>query len=108
MLMALGEELPKQVYGHPWLMLGDGKMSKSKGNVIYAEDLVKFFGVEPVRYYLLNEMPFDNDGVITYELMINKINSDLANVLGNLVNRTLTMVNKYFDGVIPNSTMDFR
>ncbi len=101
MLMALGEELPKQVYGHPWLILGDGKMSKSKGNVIYAEDLVKFFGVEPVRYYLLNEMPFDNDGVITYELMINKINSDLANVLGNLVNRTLTMVNKYFDGVIP-------
>ena len=82
-------------------MLGDGKMSKSKGNVIYAEDLVKFFGVEPVRYYLLNEMPFDNDGVITYELMINKINSDLSNVLGNLVNRTLTMVNKYFDGVIP-------
>lgn len=101
MLMALGEELPKKVFGHPWLMLGDGKMSKSKGNVLYAEDLVNYFGVEPVRYYLLNEMPFDNDGIITHELMINKINSDLANVLGNLVNRTLTMVKKYFDGVIP-------
>jgi methionyl-tRNA synthetase len=82
-------------------MLGDGKMSKSKGNVIYAEDLVEYFGVEPVRYFLLSEMPFDNDGVITYELMINKINSDLSNILGNLVNRTLTMVNKYFDGIIP-------
>ncbi|MGM0378815.1 MAG: methionine--tRNA ligase [Bacillota bacterium] len=100
-LLALGEPLPKKVFGHPWLMLGEGKMSKSKGNVMYAKDLVDAFGVEPVRYYLLSEMPYDNDGVITYEMMIEKINSDLANTLGNLVNRTITMVNKYFDGVIP-------
>lgn len=99
-LMALGVELPKQVYGHPWLLTGKDKMSKSKGNVIYAEDLVKLFGVDAVRYYLLSEMPFAQDGSITYEHMIARINSDLANNLGNLVNRTVTMVNKYFDGVV--------
>ncbi|HPW42143.1 MAG TPA: methionine--tRNA ligase, partial [Bacillota bacterium] len=99
-LMALGVELPKQVYGHPWLLQGKDKMSKSKGNVIYAEELVKLFGVDAVRYYLLKEMPFAQDGNITYESMIAKINSDLANNLGNLVNRTVTMVNKYFDGKI--------
>ena len=99
-LMALGEPLPKQVFGHPWLLQGDGKMSKSKGNVIYAEDLIDFFGVDAVRYFVLHEMPFENDGVITWELMVERLNSDLANTLGNLVNRTISMSNKYFDGVI--------
>ncbi len=97
-LMSLGLPLPKQVFGHPWLLQGEGKMSKSKGNVIYADDLVDFFGVDAVRYFLLREMPFDNDGVISWELVIERINSDLANTLGNLVNRTIAMSNKYFDG----------
>ncbi len=101
-LMALGEELPKQVFGHPWLLQGDGKMSKSKGNVIYAEDLVDFFGVDAVRYFVLHEMPFENDGVISWELMVERLNSDLANTLGNLVNRTISMSNKYFGGVVEN------
>ena len=101
-LMALGEELPKQIFGHPWLLQGDGKMSKSKGNVIYAEDLVDFFGVDAVRYFVLHEMPFENDGVISWELMVERLNSDLANTLGNLVNRTISMSNKYFDGVVEN------
>jgi len=100
LLMALGEELPKQVFGHPWLLVGDSKMSKSIGNVIYADDLVSYFGVDAVRYYVLHEMPFANDGTITYDLMIERINSDLANILGNLVNRTITMSNKYFNGEI--------
>ncbi|MFA9423625.1 MAG: methionine--tRNA ligase [Sedimentibacter sp.] len=100
LLMALGEELPKQVFGHPWLMVGEGKMSKSKGNVIYADDLVDFFGVDAVRYFVLHEMPFANDGTLTYELLIERTNSDLANILGNLVNRTISMTNKYFDGEI--------
>ena len=99
-LMALGEPLPKQIFGHPWLLQGDGKMSKSKGNVIYADDLVDFFGVDAVRYFVLHEMPFENDGVITWELMVERMNSDLANTLGNLVNRTISMSNKYFDGVV--------
>ena len=99
-LMALGEELPKQVFGHPWLLQGDGKMSKSKGNVIYADDLIDFFGVDAVRYFVLHEMPFENDGTITWELMVERFNSDLANTLGNLVNRTISMTNKYFDGVV--------
>ena len=99
-LMALGEPLPKQVFGHPWLLQGDGKMSKSKGNVIYADDLVDFFGVDAVRYFVLHEMPFENDGVISWELMVERLNSDLANTLGNLVNRTISMSNKYFDGVV--------
>lgn len=100
LLMALGVELPKQVFGHPWLLVGEGKMSKSKGNVIYADDLVDFFGVDAVRYYVLYEMPFASDGTLTYDLLIERINSDLANILGNLVNRTITMTNKYFDGVV--------
>lgn len=100
MLMALDEPLPKQVFGHPWMLVGDEKMSKSRGNVIYAEDLVKHFGVDAVRYYSLHEMPFAQDGTITYEVFISRFNSDLANTLGNLVNRTVAMINKYFDGVI--------
>ena len=99
-LMALGEPLPKQVFGHPWLLQNDGKMSKSKGNVIYADDLVDLFGVDAVRYFVLHEMPFENDGVITWELMVERMNSDLANTLGNLVNRTIAMSNKYFGGVV--------
>ena len=101
-LMALGEPLPKQVFGHPWLLQGDGKMSKSKGNVIYADDLVDFFGVDAVRYFVLHEMPFENDGVISWELLVERLNSDLANTLGNLVNRTISMSNKYFNGVVEN------
>lgn len=104
LLMALGEPLPKQVFGHPWLMVGDGKMSKSKGNVLYADDLVDLFGVDAVRYYVLHEMPFASDGTLTYELLIERINSDLANILGNLVNRTVAMQKKYFDGVIQAPT----
>ena len=99
-LMALDLPLPKQVFGHPWLLQGDGKMSKSKGNVLYADTLVDFFGVDAVRYFVLHEMPFDNDGVITWELMVERMNSDLANILGNLVNRTISMTNKYFGGVV--------
>ena len=99
-LMALGLQLPKQVFGHPWLLQGDGKMSKSKGNVLYADELVDFFGVDAVRYFVLHEMPFENDGVITWELMVERLNSDLANTLGNLVNRTVSMTNKYFGGVV--------
>ena len=99
-LMALGLPLPKQVFGHPWLLQGDGKMSKSKGNVIYADELVDFFGVDAVRYFVLHEMPFENDGVITWELMVERLNSELANTLGNLVNRTISMSNKYFGGVV--------
>ena len=102
MLMALDLPLPKQVFGHPWLLVGDGKMSKSKGNVIYADDLVNYFGVDAVRYFVLHEMPFDNDGSITWELMVERMNSDLANILGNLVNRTISMNNKYFGGMISN------
>ena len=98
--MALDLPLPKQVFGHPWLIQADGKMSKSKGNVIYADDLVNLFGVDAVRYFLLHEMPFENDGVISWELLVERINSDLANTLGNLVNRTISMSNKYFDGVV--------
>jgi methionyl-tRNA synthetase len=101
-LMALGEPLPKQVFGHPWLLQGGEKMSKSKGNVIYADDLVDLFGVDAVRYFVLHEMPYDNDGVITWELMTERVNSDLANTLGNLVNRTVSMSNKYFDGTVEN------
>jgi methionyl-tRNA synthetase len=100
LLMALGIELPKQVFGHPWLLIGDGKMSKSKGNVIYADDLVELFGVDAVRYFVLHEMPFASDGTLTYELLIERINSDLANILGNLVNRTISMTNKYFGGEV--------
>ena len=99
-LMALGEELPKQVFGHPWLLQGDGKMSKSKGNVIYVDDLVKLFGVDAVRYFVLHEMPFENDGVISWELMVERFNSDLVNTLGNLVYRTISMTNKYFGGTV--------
>ena len=100
MLMALGEPLPKQVFGHPWLLQGESKMSKSKGNVIYADELVNMFGVDAVRYFVLHEMPFENDGVITWELMVERMNSDLANTLGNLVNRTVSMTNKYFGGTV--------
>ncbi len=110
MLMALDIPLPKQIFGHPWLLQGDGKMSKSKGNVLYADDLVERFGVDAVRYFVLHEMPFENDGVITWELMVERMNSDLANTLGNLVNRTISMSNKYFGGVVENKgvadTMD--
>lgn len=105
MLMALELPLPKQVFGHPWLLQGDGKMSKSKGNVIYADQLVDMFGVDAVRYFVLHEMPFENDGVISWELMIERMNSDLANTLGNLVNRTISMSNKYFDGVVTNTNI---
>ena len=101
-LMALDLPLPKQVFGHPWLLQGDGKMSKSKGNVLYADELVDFFGVDAVRYFVLHEMPFDNDGVITWELMVERMNADLANTLGNLVNRTISMTNKYFGGTVTN------
>ena len=108
-LMALGLPLPKQIFGHPWLLQGDGKMSKSKGNVIYADDLVDMFGVDAVRYFVLHEMPFENDGVITWELMVERMNSDLANTLGNLVNRTIAMSNKYFGGDVndTSATTDF-
>ena len=105
-LMALGEPLPKQVFGHPWLIQADGKMSKSKGNVIYADDLVNLFGVDAVRYFVLHEMPFENDGVISWELMVERLNSDLANTLGNLVNRTISMSNKYFGGIVENKGVD--
>ncbi len=105
-LMALDLPLPKQVFGHPWLLQGDGKMSKSKGNVIYADDLVSLFGVDAVRYFVLHEMPFENDGVITWELMVERMNSDLANTLGNLVNRTISMSNKYFGGVVTNTGVE--
>ena len=106
MLMALDVPLPKQIFGHPWLLQGDGKMSKSKGNVIYADDLANLFGVGAVRYFVLHEMPFENDGTITWELMVERMNSDLANTLGNLVNRTISMSNKYFDGVVSNKGVD--
>lgn len=106
MLMALGEPLPKKVYGHPWLLFGEDKMSKSKGNVIYADDLTSIFGVDAVRYYLLSEMPHASDGSITYSTMIERYNSDLANTIGNLVNRTVAMVNKYFGGVLPCNTVE--
>ena len=105
MLMALDIPLPKQVFGHPWLLQGDGKMSKSKGNVIYADDLVDIFGVDAVRYFVLHEMPFENDGVVSWELMVERMNSDLANVLGNLVNRTISMTNKYLGGVLENKNV---
>ena len=104
-LMALGLPLPKQVFGHPWLLQGDGKMSKSKGNVLYADTLVDFFGVDAVRYFVLHEMPFENDGVISWELMVERMNSDLANILGNLVNRTISMSNKYFGGEVRNGSV---
>lgn len=100
MLMALDLPLPKQVFGHPWLLQGDGKMSKSKGNVIYADDMVELFGVDAVRFFVLHEMPFENDGIITWELLVERLNSELANTLGNLVNRTISMSNKYFDGIV--------
>ena len=105
-LMALDVPLPKTVVGHPWLLQGEGKRSKSKGNVIYADDLVRIFGLDAVRYYLLREMPFENDGIISYELLIDRINSDLANTLGNLVNRTISMSNKYFDGIVEDKKVN--
>ena len=105
-LMALGEPLPKQVFGHPWLLQGDGKMSKSKGNVIYADDLARLFGVDAVRYFVLHEMPFDNDGQITWELVAERFNTDLANVLGNLVSRTVAMIDKYFGGTVVKATSE--
>ncbi len=105
-LMGLGVELPKQVFGHPWLLTGKDKMSKSKGNVIYTDDLVGLFGVDAVRYYVLREMPFANDGTITYEMMVSRINTDFANILGNLVTRTVSMIQKYFDGVVPAPTVE--
>ena len=105
-LMSLDIPLPKQIFGHPWLIMEDGKMSKSKGNVIYADDLVEEFGVDAVRYYLLHEIPFANDGVLSRDLLIERINSDLANILGNLVNRTISMTNKYFDGVVSNKKVE--
>ena len=104
--MSLDLPLPKQVFGHPWLLQGDGKMSKSKGNVLYADELVDFFGVDAVRYFVLHEMPFENDGVITWELMVERLNSELANTLGNLVNRTISMSNKYFGGVVENKGVE--
>ena len=104
-LMGLDLPLPKQVFGHPWLLVGEGKMSKSKGNVIYADDLVREFGVDAIRYYVLHEIPYANDGTLTYELLIERINSDLANILGNLVNRTISMANKYFDGTVSNKNV---
>ena len=100
MLMALDLPLPKQIFGHPWVLMGNDKMSKSRGNILYADDLVNEFGVDAVRYYLLHEIPFSSDGTITYELLIERINSDLANILGNLVNRTISMSHKYFDGAV--------
>ncbi len=100
MLMALDLPLPKKIFGHPWLLFGEDKMSKSKGNIVYADDLVNLFGVDAVRYYMLHEIPFASDGTFTYELLIERINSDLANTLGNLVNRTIAMNNKYFDGIV--------
>lgn len=106
MLMALDIPLPKQIFGHPWLLQGDGKMSKSKGNVLYADDLVNIFGVDAVRFFVLHEMPFDNDGVISWELVIERVNSELANTLGNLVNRTISMSNKYFDGIVSNEAVE--
>ena len=106
MLMALDVPLPKQIFGHPWLLQGDGKMSKSKGNVIYADDLANLFGVDAVRYFVLHEMPFENDGTITWDLMVERMNSDLANTLGNLVNRTISMSNKYFGGVVENKGVE--
>ena len=103
--MALDLPLPKQVFGHPWLLFGNDKMSKSKGNVMYADDLVNYFSTDAIRYYVLHEIPFANDGSITYDLIIERINSDLANVLGNLVNRTISMANKYFDGKVSNKNV---
>ena len=105
MLMALDLPLPKKIFGHPWLLCGNDKMSKSKGNIVYADDLVSYFGVDAVRYYLLHEIPFSSDGTFTYELLIERINSDLANILGNLVNRTIAMSKKYFDGVVKEPTV---
>lgn len=105
MLMALNLEMPKKIFGHPWILYGDDKMSKSKGNIMYADDLVKYFGVDAIRYYLLHEIPFANDGTITYELIIERVNSDLANILGNLVNRTISMTQKYFNGEVLEPTL---